>query len=64
MLAYSSNMNKKKPEATWKTMKWGGIPPLVLQTTLSETNIFCTWKWMVGRRSFPFGMAYLAGANC
>ncbi len=26
--------------------------------TLPETNIFAPEKWMVGVRSFPFGMAY------
>ena len=24
----------------------------------------CTWKWMVGRRSFPFGARPISGANC
>ena len=27
--------------------------------SLKLTN--CPWKWMVGRRSFPFGMAYFQG---
>ncbi len=30
-------------------------------TTLPETNSKRTWKWMVGIRSFPLGMAYFQG---
>ena len=29
--------------------------------TLPETNSKSTWKWMVGIRSFPFGMAHSQG---
>ena len=29
--------------------------------TLPETNSKSPWKWMVGIRSFPFGMTYLQG---
>ena len=31
------------------------------RNTLPETNSKNTWRWMVGRRSFPFGMAYFQG---
>ena len=29
--------------------------------TFPETSSKSTWKWMVGRRSFPFGMGYFQG---
>ncbi len=31
------------------------------ENTLPETNSKSPWKWMVGIRSFPFGMAYFQG---
>ena len=36
----------------------GGFQPLIFQGVCFRTF---TWKWMVGRRSFPFGMAYFQG---
>ena len=34
---------------------------MFLDSTLPETNSKSPWKWMVGRRMLPFGMAYFQG---
>ena len=36
-----------------------------MENIIPETNSKCTWKWMIGRRSFPFwGFGLFSGANC
>ena len=44
---------------TWILKKKG--TRLVTHVTLKRIQQVCTQKWMVGRRSFPFGMAYFQG---
>ena len=43
-------------------ISWPHLAITVAMVTLRETNSKITWKWMVGIRAFPFGMACFSGA--
>ena len=53
------------PDISWCSREHHGTlheqPIKKIEYTLPETNSKRPWKWMVGRRSFPFGMAYFQG---
>jgi len=58
--------DSQEPEPSRIFMEWfetnvGFVSTAHVVVTLPETHIFRSWKWMVGIRSFPFGMAYFQG---